>query len=379
MPGVKKLHQESESSTKSEYIMGHMFGGVGVLIGEAGKKLFCVLLSMRLHEGINAIMGWKHDEPHDEDSHVVKIIQDAGSIANIIGASILLLDRLYLTVPMLRTLAMTPLLKVVTKAKSNATAYLDPKPRKGRGAKARKGEKVKVFEYLRSHTAEMVTTAVYAYGEVQAVSYYSADLQWGLKWYQKLRFVLVYLNGREAVLVSTDLTMTPEQIIELYCLRFKIECSFRELKQVVAGFCYRFWSKYMPKLKRYKSNEVNQEQVSAVTEANARKRIEDCVKAIHGYALFGCIALGMLQMISLSFSSMFNDNVVRFMRTKSNIAPSEATVADFIRRNIYQLFRFHPDLPLTDTIKSKQLVIDDRLYDQSTAQYDDSDIYSKSA
>lgn len=28
MPGVKKLHQESENSSKGEYILGHMFGGI---------------------------------------------------------------------------------------------------------------------------------------------------------------------------------------------------------------------------------------------------------------------------------------------------------------------------------------------------------------
>ncbi len=32
MPGVKKLFQESEDSSKPQYIYGHMFGGLGVLI-----------------------------------------------------------------------------------------------------------------------------------------------------------------------------------------------------------------------------------------------------------------------------------------------------------------------------------------------------------
>ncbi len=30
MPGVKKLHQESENSSKAEYIFGHLFGAVGI-------------------------------------------------------------------------------------------------------------------------------------------------------------------------------------------------------------------------------------------------------------------------------------------------------------------------------------------------------------
>ncbi|MFB6367636.1 hypothetical protein ACFCP7_27045 [Paenibacillus elgii] len=37
----------------------------------------------------------------------------------------------------------------------------------------------------------------------------------------------------------------------MYGYRFKIECTFREMKQVIGAFGYRFWSKSMPKLKRY--------------------------------------------------------------------------------------------------------------------------------
>jgi hypothetical protein len=32
MPGVKRLHQESEDSSKAEYIFGHMFGVIGILV-----------------------------------------------------------------------------------------------------------------------------------------------------------------------------------------------------------------------------------------------------------------------------------------------------------------------------------------------------------
>lgn len=54
MPGVKKLHQESENSSKAEYIFGHMFGGVGVLIGGIAK-MFCVPVSMKIHDGVRNI------------------------------------------------------------------------------------------------------------------------------------------------------------------------------------------------------------------------------------------------------------------------------------------------------------------------------------
>ena len=37
MPGVKKLFQESENSAKLQYIHGHMFGGLGILVGNRGN------------------------------------------------------------------------------------------------------------------------------------------------------------------------------------------------------------------------------------------------------------------------------------------------------------------------------------------------------
>lgn len=56
--------------------------------------------------------------------------------------------------------------------------------------------------------------------------------------YQNLSFVRVKYNSKEYILVSTDLNLAPTSIIKLYSYRFKIECTFRELKQVIGGFIY---------------------------------------------------------------------------------------------------------------------------------------------
>jgi len=51
MPGVKLLHQESESNSKPQYIMGHSCQAVAVLT-EALKSVFAVPLASRIHEGL---------------------------------------------------------------------------------------------------------------------------------------------------------------------------------------------------------------------------------------------------------------------------------------------------------------------------------------
>jgi len=51
MPGVKKLHQESQSNSKAEYIMGHSCQAVSILAG-AFDSFFAVPLASRIHEGV---------------------------------------------------------------------------------------------------------------------------------------------------------------------------------------------------------------------------------------------------------------------------------------------------------------------------------------
>jgi len=353
MPGVAKQHQESENSSKGEYIFGHLFGGLGLLVGNAAKQ-YSVLISAKLHDGIEMIEKWEQGEDYEKESHVVKMVKDAISAAEELGSSILLLDRLYLTKYMLQTLQGQELIHVVTKAKLNAKAYYDPKPKTGKGPKPKKGESLKVADLFTSKASEFISVTMNLYQKDKAVKYYCVDLRWGSGIYQKLRFVLTVVDGVKSILVSTDLTLTPVQIIRLYCYRFKIECSFRELKQVVAGFAYHFWSKAMPKLNRYKSNDDNQAIVEKVTDPHQQALITSTVNAIEGFVQFSCIALGLLQLIGLMFSDEINSKF-RFMRTTSNSIPSEATIADFLRKNFYMLFRFFPHLAITAIINSRQL------------------------
>ena len=51
MPGVKLLHQQSESNTKPEYIMGHSLQAVSLLV-QAAASVFAVPLAVRIHEGV---------------------------------------------------------------------------------------------------------------------------------------------------------------------------------------------------------------------------------------------------------------------------------------------------------------------------------------
>ena len=51
MPGVKLLHQQSDSNTNLEFIMGHSLQAVSLLV-EAAQSVFAVPLAVRIHEGL---------------------------------------------------------------------------------------------------------------------------------------------------------------------------------------------------------------------------------------------------------------------------------------------------------------------------------------
>jgi hypothetical protein len=189
------------------------------------------------------------------------------------------------------------------------------------------------------------------------VTYLCRDYLWGLGHYQELRFVLVNWFGTQSILVCTNLSFTPEQIIRLYSYRFKIECCFREMKQTVAGFSYHFWSMFMPRLNRYAKKGVD--PLEHVTDKKQQERIIAAYKATQGFVMISCIATGLLQICALRFSDAIYHSPLRWLRTKSNPYPSEATVADFMRKSIFSMFHNRNDLDVIRYIRSEQVVISD--------------------
>jgi hypothetical protein len=52
MPAVKMLHQQSASNSKPEYIMGHSFQAISLLVQGASGHVAAVPLTSRIHEGL---------------------------------------------------------------------------------------------------------------------------------------------------------------------------------------------------------------------------------------------------------------------------------------------------------------------------------------
>lgn len=134
MPGVKKLHQESQNNSKPEYIFGHSCQAIAVVV-HAAASLLAVPLATVIHEGVVF-------SNRDKRTLLDKLVRLLESLA-ISMPLYLVADRYYASAKVI-----IPLLKrgqhLISAVRSNAVAYLpaDPVKIKGRGRPRKYGRKI---------------------------------------------------------------------------------------------------------------------------------------------------------------------------------------------------------------------------------------------
>jgi DDE superfamily endonuclease len=275
MPGVKLLHQQSNCSTKPEYIMGHSLQAVALLV-HAASTCFAVPLTMRIHEGLV----WSN---RDKRSLLDKML-DLLKILAIDHPFYFVADAYYAAGKIVKGL-----LKqgnhLVTRVKSNAVAYLSAEPAKGprkRGRPKVYGKKIKVNSLLRDVNS-MEQAAANLYGERGVkIRYRMRDLMWRPAG-QLVRFVAVIHPTRgKILLMSTDLTLGALDIIAIYGFRFKIEHMFRQALRQLGSLLYHFWMMEMTPL-RYRNGD---QYLHRKTE-RYRKQVRTKIHAYHAFIQIG--------------------------------------------------------------------------------------------
>jgi hypothetical protein len=120
---------------------------------------------------------------------------------------------------------------VITRWRKDGVGWDEPKPHHGkrkRGRPRKYGIQHKLSNLLNAFTPE--STLVHVYGQLSHVSVITRDM-WLRDINQKVRIVVVQNSKEPIILVSTDLTLSSAEIIEIYSSRFSIEIAIRELKQ----------------------------------------------------------------------------------------------------------------------------------------------------
>ena len=130
-------------------------------------------------------------------------------------------------------------------------------------------------------------------------------------------------------------------------------CTFRELKQQTGAFCYHFWLKHMPKLSHYqKKGELT--PLERVESAKGRKKVLEAVRATEMHMMLSCIAMGILQSLSVHFIGKVSSDQIRYQRTSSRERVSEATLMHYLRKHFFRLLGQRPELRITQIIQEQQ-------------------------
>lgn len=321
MPGVKLLHQESESNTKPQYIMGHSCQAVAVLVG-ALQSVFAVPLASRIHEGI---------------------VFSNRDKATLLDKMILLVDSLslpefyfiadaYYSARKIMSCLLAQGNHLASQVRMNAVAYLPaviPSGKRKKGRPKRYGKKIPLRSlFYNPETMHEAKSPVYGEKDV-VLRYRSMDLL--LKRIGILvRFVAVIHPTRgRCILLCTDLSLSPMEIISLYGLRFKIEVSFKQAIRTIGSYAYHFWMKTMTPLRRSSGDQYLHRKSEQYRKAVRRK-----LDAYHRFIQIGLIAQGLLQYLSVSFPDLVWANFSSWLRTiRPGIPPSEYVTSLALRNS----------------------------------------------
>ena len=302
MPGVKLLHQQSESNTKPEYIMGHSLQAVSLLV-QAAASVFAVPLAIRIHEGVVR-------SNRDRRTLLDKMLALLGIVA-IAQPCYFVADAYYAA----RKIVAGRLKEnnhLVTRVKSNAVAYTAHQqrgPRK-RGRPRVYGRKVRLSSLLED-TKGLQQANSPVYGERRVVIQYKVrDPLWRPAG-RLVRFVAVIHPTRgSCLLMCTDTSLAAIEIIRLYGLRFKIEHTFKQAVRLIGSFSYHFWMSDMKPLRRRSGNQHLHRASPEYRDAVRRK-----LHAYHVFIQAAVVCQGLLQYLAVAFPQRVWDAFGSWLRT----------------------------------------------------------------
>jgi len=322
MPAVKLLHQQSNCSTKPEYIMGHSMQAVALLVN-AASSVFAVPLAIHIHEGLL----WSN---RDKRTLLDKMLDLIKSL-KVPEHCYFVADTYYAAGKVVNGLLRQGN-HLVSRVKSNAVAWFPPEPqsRPGRGRPKLYGRKIRI-KSLASDVGAMDVAVSPVYGERGVkIRYRVCDLMWRPVG-RLVRFVAVVHPTRGTiVLMTTDLSLEAMDIIRIYGLRFKIELTFKQAAHQIGLFAYHFWMMEMMPLRYRNGNQYLHRATDKYRDQVRRK-----IRAYHVFMQAGAIAHGLLQYLASEFTEQVWASFGSWLRTiRPGVPPSEFVVENVMRQTL---------------------------------------------
>lgn len=351
MPGIQILHQDSQNSGKGEYIEGHIHAHVSAVISGSGVSRSLPLMTQRQQSPLKN----EDTKKPDGETLITQMVNLIGKVVSFMQGNdkvVAVLDAYFakasafLAADNVLTADGERRLEIITRGRDDSVGYTAPPPRlKGQRGRSRKyGNAIKLwnlFADMKLFTKATLTL----YGKPTDVKYRTLDLTWKPLG-RVIRFVVAQSCRGKMILMCSDLTIQPEDIITMYCLRFKIETSFDEQKNDNGCFSYRFWTAALPKRKRWAKNCV----AAAIGSPSS---VEDANRAIESFLCLGVIATGIMTIIAFSHNRQIWGRYSGWIRTLRSVIPSIAVVKDVFAQDFHAFLKAFPMCELACIVDDK--------------------------
>ena len=133
--------------------------------------------------------------------------------------------------------------------------------------------------------------------------------------------------------MTTDLSLSPLDILRIYGVRFKIEVAFKQALYTLGTYAYHFWMATMTPRPNKSGDQYLHRKSKTYRDHVCRK-----IRAYHCHMQLGIVAQGLLQYLSLTCTKAVWQSFGSWLRTiRDGIYPSEQVTALAMKNSLPEL------------------------------------------